>query len=331
LAETLNDQGRLGWVSARIAHVFWTLGDYERAIDTCHRALTLATTLDDIRLESRLDMTTGYAHYALGNYHQARHFLEKNLAFLDAELMPSSPQRAWFMNAVFFQTWLVWCLTELGAFTEGIVCGEKAIRLMEALKQPYGIGHAYIGLGGGLLLQGELSQTIVLLERALALSCEMNFPNVWMVSSAQLGYAYALSGRRREALPLLEQAVEQGMGIRGAGHALWSVWLSETYLLADRIDDALALGQRTLEQARTYKERGWEAYTLRLLGETARHLTPQEISSAEMHYQQALTLANELGMRPLQAHCHRSLGTLYRQTRQAEQARAELIHQHRGR
>jgi hypothetical protein len=29
-------------------------------------------------------------------------------------------------------------------------------------------------------------------------------------------------------------------------------------------------------------------------------------------------------MRPLQAHCHRGLGTLYRQTRQAEQARAEL-------
>ena len=29
-------------------------------------------------------------------------------------------------------------------------------------------------------------------------------------------------------------------------------------------------------------------------------------------------------MRPLQAHCHRGLGTLYSQTAQAEQARAEL-------
>jgi len=29
-------------------------------------------------------------------------------------------------------------------------------------------------------------------------------------------------------------------------------------------------------------------------------------------------------MRPLQAHCHRGLGILYSQTRQSEQARAEL-------
>jgi hypothetical protein len=38
-----------------------------------------------------------------------------------------------------------------------------------------------------------------------------------------------------------------------------------------------------------------------------------------------MALAGELGMRPLQTHCHRGLGTLYSQTGQAEQARAELI------
>ena len=40
--------------------------------------------------------------------------------------------------------------------------------------------------------------------------------------------------------------------------------------------------------------------------------------------QQALSRANELGMRPLQAHCHRGLGNLYAQTDRLEQARAEL-------
>ena len=39
---------------------------------------------------------------------------------------------------------------------------------------------------------------------------------------------------------------------------------------------------------------------------------------------QALALAEALGMRPLQAHCHRGLGTLYATTGQQEQARAEL-------
>ena len=38
----------------------------------------------------------------------------------------------------------------------------------------------------------------------------------------------------------------------------------------------------------------------------------------------ALALADELGMRPLQAHCHRGLGTLYAKIGRLEQARAEL-------
>ena len=38
----------------------------------------------------------------------------------------------------------------------------------------------------------------------------------------------------------------------------------------------------------------------------------------------ALARADELGMRPLAAHCHRGLGTLYATTGQREQARAEL-------
>ena len=51
---------------------------------------------------------------------------------------------------------------------------------------------------------------------------------------------------------------------------------------------------------------------------------PRRVEQAEAHYRQALALAEELGMRPLQAHCHRGLGTLYATTGQREQARAEL-------
>ena len=54
------------------------------------------------------------------------------------------------------------------------------------------------------------------------------------------------------------------------------------------------------------------------------HSDTPACEQAETHYQQALTLADELGMRPLQAHCHRDLGKLYSRTEQREQARAEL-------
>src|SRR5262245_54278249 len=72
------------------------------------------------------------------------------------------------------------------------------------------------------------------------------------------------------------------------------------------------------------QERGDQAYALRLLGDIAARREPPQSESAEAHYRQALALAEELGMRPLQAHCHLGLGTLYAQTGRPEPARAAL-------
>jgi hypothetical protein len=43
-------------------------------------------------------------------------------------------------------------------------------------------------------------------------------------------------------------------------------------------------------------------------------------AAAERHYTAAITLASELGMRPLVAPCHLGLGKLYRRTGKREQA-----------
>jgi tetratricopeptide (TPR) repeat protein len=104
----------------------------------------------------------------------------------------------------------------------------------------------------------------------------------------------------------------------------WIARLSEAYLLAGRLEDALQGTHRALELADTHKERGSRARALRLLGEVAMRRDPSDVEQAATHCRQALTLAEELGMRPLQAHCHHGLGTLYVTTGQQEQARAEL-------
>jgi hypothetical protein len=54
------------------------------------------------------------------------------------------------------------------------------------------------------------------------------------------------------------------------------------------------------------------------------HRDPLDGEQAEACYRQALALADELGMRPLQAHCHRGLGTLYAKLGQEETVRTEL-------
>ena len=81
---------------------------------------------------------------------------------------------------------------------------------------------------------------------------------------------------------------------------------------------------RGLEFCRTHAQQGEQAWALRLLGEIHAHRQPPEAELAEAAYREALALAEALGMRPLQAHCHLGLGTLYATTGQQEQARTAL-------
>ena len=95
-------------------------------------------------------------------------------------------------------------------------------------------------------------------------------------------------------------------------------------MLGGCLEEAHTLAEHALALAREHQQRGNQAYALRLLGDIAARRNPPESEPAVAHYRQALALAEELGMRPLQAHCHRGLGTLYSKTGQQEQACSEL-------
>ena len=119
----------------------------------------------------------------------------------------------------------------------------------------------------------------------------------------------------------MEQAIAME---RVDSQAFCSFSLGEAQMLAGRLEDAHALAERALALAREHQERGNEAYALRLLGEIAARRDPSDVDEAAAHYRQAFALAEELGMRPLLAHCHHGLGALYLKMGRHEQARAEL-------
>jgi tetratricopeptide (TPR) repeat protein len=183
----------------------------------------------------------------------------------------------------------------------------------------------YRGMGLLHLRRGDLHQAILTLEHALEVCQGVDSPLLFHAVSSALGHAYALSGRSAEAIPLLEEAVGRPvLTTTLEGQSLRTIWLSEAYLLAGREADAHAAAQRALGLARQHKEKGHEAYTLLLLGEIKAREDPLDIGKAENHYRQALTLAEELGMRPLIAHCHVGLGKLYRRIGNRQQAEEHL-------
>jgi len=72
-------------------------------------------------------------------------------------------------------------------------------------------------------------------------------------------------------------------------------------MLADRLEEAIACGDKALALARERGQRGYEAWALRHLGEIASCRYPFDAETAEGHYREALGVASELGMRPLVA------------------------------
>jgi tetratricopeptide (TPR) repeat protein len=149
-------------------------------------------------------------------------------------------------------------------------------------------------------------------------------PVLFDVTAGHLGYAYTLSGRLSEGVSLMEEALTNPGTTGTVLHPLLLAYLGETHLLAGRRDDALVVARRALELAHRQKERGNEAWGLRLLGEIAARADPPDLESAQAHYGQALARADELGMRPLAAHCHFGLGKLYRRIGKREKASEHL-------
>jgi tetratricopeptide (TPR) repeat protein len=144
------------------------------------------------------------------------------------------------------------------------------------------------------------------------------------IAAGHLGYAFALSGRLAEGVALMEEALADPVATGTSNHPLLMAYLGEAHLLAGRIDDAINIGRRALDLARRQQERGSEAWILRLLGEIAAHADALDLKRAQEHYNKAIALAGELGMRPLVAHCHFGLGKLYRRIGKREQARERL-------
>jgi tetratricopeptide (TPR) repeat protein len=226
---------------------------------------------------------------------------------------------------VLSRNFLADCHTALGAFAEGRALTAAGLQIAQAVAHPANLMNAYWWIGLLSLRQGDLARALPHLERAVSLYHEADLPGYFPLIAVTLGVAYTLVGRVAAAVPLLTQVGEQVTAIQRVDfQEFCRLFLGQAQMLAGRLEEAQVLAERALTHAHAHQERGNQAYALCLLGDIATRRDPPEVEQGDASYRQALALAEELGMRPLQAHCHRGLGTLYAATGQREQARAEL-------
>jgi tetratricopeptide (TPR) repeat protein len=309
-------------VLVQMVRVLRITGDPDGAMAAGQQALALAAELGDSALQAEVSYTLAQAYWAIGDFGQAAELLQRSVEAADRDSGKPSTEDVWIRA----QAWLARILSVLGAFAEGRRYGEEALRLATLVGRGVTPIVAHGCLGDLYLVQGDLEHAIRVLEQGLALCRASSYRGGFLRQIvAGLGYASALQGRLVEGRALLEEAVS--VTIRTGGlhdHAHRVAWLSEVCRLAGRGEEAWQHARQALDLARQQKERGGEAHALYQLGAVQAHADPLDAKQAAAHYQQALALAEELGMRPLVAHCHHGLGRLYYQTGRAEQARAEL-------
>ncbi|MBM3220304.1 MAG: tetratricopeptide repeat protein [Candidatus Rokubacteria bacterium] len=314
LAHGLRDDARLGRVNVLRPFCLTTMGEHAAAIETGERGLAMAESAGLVPFQAVARVLLGFAHIGAGNLPTAITFLRRS-----ADLLEGQPAGRRFgfigLPAVLWRSWLVMPLAELGVFPDAIAHGEEAIRIAEEAAQPYSLTLAHATLGHAHCIKGDYARAIPALERFETLCRDYEIPVLFAFAS-WLGYAYAMTGRLAEAVPLLEDAVERSASLRG----LWwqsrrMTHLAEAYLWSGRVDDARRAAERALALADTHGERGNRAYALRLFG---------ELEGAGHYLEQARALAEELGMRPLVARCQLELGRLYRRVGDSAQARPQL-------
>ncbi|MBM3226812.1 MAG: tetratricopeptide repeat protein [Candidatus Tectomicrobia bacterium] len=259
----------------------------------------------------------------MSDFGRAAALLRRTMEAADRESGTSNPVVRFRIES---RAFLAKTLSALGAFAEGRRHGEDALHL--AAQEGRGptpiIAHGY--LGALYLAQGDLEHAIRVYTQGLAL-CRASGNRDWLREIlAGLGYASALQGRLVEGRAPLEEGISESLRTGGRQRSFSVIWLSEVCGLAGRGAEVWQHARQALDLGRQQKDRGDEALALHQLGVVQAHAASPDAEQTEAHYQQALALAEELGMRPLQVRCHRSLGTLYAATGQREQARRGTLH-----
>jgi class 3 adenylate cyclase/tetratricopeptide (TPR) repeat protein len=325
IAESLNNPRKLRRVLNFRLSYFNLTGEPHRVIELGKHALALGVGSDDPGLDIVTNYYMGIAYHMTGLYGEAISLFKRAMAKIDERNLRHERFGTSTILAVSCRLWIVQSLAQTGSFNEADAWANEGIQIANEVNHPYSLAYINCSLGFLLLMKGDLDSAIGVFRQCLRLCQAANIRVLYPQIASYLGFACGLSGRTDEALSLLEEAEEQTISIgRNSGRSLRVGWHGASYLISGRVAQARALADRAVELSQLHHERGHSAWAMKLLGDIASDQDSPDMDAAETHYRRALALADELGMRPLAAHCHLGLGRLYHQGSQSARARVEL-------
>ncbi len=324
LAEKLGDEQRTARVLNFLNSYYGLAGDPERAIQIGQRALRLGAVQADLASSTVTNYYLGAAYNKTGQYALAVEALMRGVRQLGAGHRHERFGTAAVLSVI-CRSHLVQCLAAMGRFFEGKDLAAEGMQIGAEADHAASMIHMTCSAGMLYLLQGEFDAAIAHLERSLALCHSANIRVYVPFTASRLGCAYSHAGRSAEALPYLEQGVGESLNSgRAAFVALSAASLAEGYLFAGRLSEAADAANRALALAQQHKERGHEAWAVKVLGDISMQQSRPNADQAETLYREAFERCSELHMGPLAAHCRMGLASVAAARGATAQARAEI-------
>ena len=322
MAQQVGDEERLARAYAYLVNYHYLLGEPVRTVDYGARCLAIAERRGDPALATLARRYLGHSHHAQGHHRMAIEVLEDNLAALDADAgrVGTTPRTTAYVAS---SAWLAWALADLGEFERADAYLDRARAHADAARHPYSQAIAWTLTGAVWYARGQVDRAVPMLARSLEI-CEQASLSVWQpIPATLLGACLLALDRKDDGSALLRDGVRRAESLGVMAYlSRWMLHLAEGQLATGDVRAARATGDRAMAQALLHGERGHEAMLWRLLGDVSTREASFE--AARQAYAQALTLGEELGLRPLTARAHFDLGRLLRGFGQLSDAEEHL-------
>jgi class 3 adenylate cyclase/tetratricopeptide (TPR) repeat protein len=317
LAERLDDDQRRGraWAYMAAAHIM--LGDAGASLASGEQAREIAGRLGDLRLRILASSFRAQLSFYRGDYQAAVDQARENLAALPVEL-PGESFGVAVTPPVWERYWLILSLGQLGRFAEAAGVEGEMLRLAESTLNPVALSMALMVAGYLRLVRGDCTPARGFLERATSMARAAHIGAVLPMAVAGLAAVLAETGEVAAASDGLREGEElwarararRVLGVGSGANLL--LHLARGHLALGHADDARRLAEVGVESAGAAL--GTKAALLCLLGAVAIHGDAFDADESLTRYTEALALAEARHMRPLIAHCHAGLATVYRRT-----------------
>ena len=283
-----NENDDLNYAMARhfIGVCHWRLGNFDESRVHLNAAFEMRETLGDEFGLAKTSIVLGLLEWDLGNYDQAI------ARFRTASAAGKAIGDRKIEGAALNNLSLVY--DELGDYKTSLAQYEQVIDIYAGADFPRGEGDTYGNIGGVYLLLGQYRIALSYYEKALAISIELESTLSMSQDHGNIGLAHLGLGNIDTAMDHFDTAIAlaEQTGMR-QDVAYWQGSKANALIQKGRFDAGLQIHRRVLD---TYDDIGAQGELLLALHDMGQlHLSLGDPTSAESYFNQAISLAREIG------------------------------------